>query len=79
MQTAAAAIDKPVTTKSTLLMLAVFLGIFGAHRFYTRKYASGFIQLITHGGFYLWLVIDIILIVSGRFTDRNDRPVTTWF
>jgi hypothetical protein len=35
--------------------------------------------LISHGGFGLWVLLDVILIISGKFTDRHGRPVTTWF
>jgi TM2 domain-containing membrane protein YozV len=71
--------DKAATTISTLLLLALLGGVVGAHRFYTRKYASGLIQLLTHGGFMLWLLVDIFLIASGRFKDGQGRRVTSWF
>lgn len=74
-----AAIENPPTTKATLLLMALLLGYFGFHRFYCGRYASGFLQLISHGGFGLWVLLDVILIISGKFTDRHGRPVTTWF
>jgi TM2 domain-containing membrane protein YozV len=55
----------------SVLMIAVFLGWVGGHRFYTGHFGIGIIQLCTFGGFFLWLIIDIILILIGRFKDSK--------
>ncbi len=79
MDTEVAEVEKASTSRSTLLLLALLTGFYGGHRFFTRKYASGLIQLLTSGGLGLWLLVDIVLIVSGRFTDGHGRRVTSWF
>ena len=64
--------------------LCLLLGVFGAHRFYTGKIKSGFIQLVTLGGFGFWTFIDMILLLLGKFKDKgnvvmpNANPKLTW-
>ena len=54
---------------TTTLLLCFFLGLFGIHRFYTKNYFMGFIQLITLGCFGVWTLIDFILILTGAYKD----------
>jgi hypothetical protein len=51
------------------LLLAIFLGPLGMHRFYTGHVGIGIIQLLTGGGCGIWFIIDIIMIVTGSYTD----------
>ncbi|MDQ5957653.1 MAG: hypothetical protein QG614_628 [Patescibacteria group bacterium] len=53
------------------LLLAIFLGTFGIHRFYNKKIGTGILMLITFGGFGLWQLIDIILIVTETFKNKS--------
>ena len=57
------------------LLLAIFAGSFGAHRFYTGHTLFGVIQLFTLGGCGIWALIDIIMIVTGKYTDAQGRPL----
>jgi uncharacterized membrane protein len=59
----------------TTLMLAIFLGVFGAHRFYTRHWVTGVIQLLTNGGILVWWLWDIASILNGSFRDAQGRPL----
>jgi len=61
-----------------LLLLAGFLGVFGLHRFYAGKIGTGILMLFTIGGFGIWLLIDLILIFCGAFTDAEGRPINLW-
>ncbi len=54
-------------------LLAMFLGVLGVHRFYTGRVISGLFQLITFGGFGIWLFVDMILLLTGSFTDAQGR------
>ena len=56
-------------------LLCLFLGSLGIHRFYTGRIFSGLFQLLTGGGFGIWWLIDLIIIVSGSFTDQYNRPL----
>ena len=47
------------------LILAIFTGIIGIHRFYLGYTTIGIIQLLTLGGLGIWTLIDIIRIITG--------------
>ena len=60
--------------------LAVFFfsfmwGIFGVDRFYLGKYGTGFLKLITLGGFGIWAMIDLSLVMAGAMRDRNGNEM----
>ena len=55
----------------TTLLLCIFLGFLGVHRFYTGHIVIGLIQLLTFGGCGIWWLIDLIMIATGSFTDSN--------
>lgn len=54
-----------------VLVLCMFLGALGMHRFYTRKYGTGLLMLLTAGGCGIWVIVDLIMIVTGNFTDKD--------
>ena len=54
----------------TTLLLSVFLGHIGAHRFFSGKIASGVVYLLTMGCFGIGWLTDIILLLTDGFTDK---------
>jgi TM2 domain-containing membrane protein YozV len=54
-----------------LFLLSIFLGNLGIDRFYVGKIGTGILKLITFGGFGIWWLIDCIMILTGRFTDKD--------
>ena len=50
------------------LLLCLFTGTLGVHRFYVGKIGTGILQLLTFGGFGIWTLVDFILIACNRFT-----------
>ncbi|MBF0569309.1 MAG: TM2 domain-containing protein [Candidatus Omnitrophica bacterium] len=74
-------------SKLICLLLCLFVGWFGAHRFYTGKIGTGILMLLTTGGAIvatvwplggIWVVIDLIFIISGAFRDKEGRRVEHW-
>ena len=65
----------PPKSWMTTLLLAVFAGYFGVHRFYTGHTLLGVLQLLTGGGCGIWTLVDIIFILTGKYTDAQGRPL----
>ena len=59
----------------TLFLLTFFVGVLGVHRFYTGKIGTGFLMLVTLGGFGVWLLVDLILVVTGQFTNKDGQKI----
>jgi hypothetical protein len=59
----------------TALLLCIFLGTLGIHRFYTNHIGIGIAQLLTLGGCGIWTLVDIILIATGSLKDGDGRPL----
>lgn len=59
----------------TTLLLCIFVGAFGIHRFYTNSPVIGVIQLLTGGGCGIWAIVDLIMIITGSYRDGNGNPL----
>lgn len=57
------------------LLLSLFLGTVGVHRFYVGKIGTGILQVLTLGGCGVWTLIDIIMIVTGNFKDKDGNVI----
>ena len=57
------------------LLLCIFVGPLGLHRFFVGKVGTGILMLLTLGGLGIWVIVDLILIVTGNFTDKDGRRV----
>jgi len=59
-------------------LMAFFLGWLGVHRFYVGKIGTAILMVLTVGGFGIWATIDLIMILTGAFTDAAGRPLRKW-
>ena len=59
----------------TLFLLTFFVGVLGVHRFYVGKIGTGFLMLLTLGGLGGWFLVDLILVVTGQFTNKDGEKI----
>ncbi len=67
-------------SKFLTMMLAVGLPIFGicgVHRIYTGHIGIGIAQFFTFGGCGIWQLIDIISLVTGKYTDKDGAALVS--
>ena len=68
---------EPYSDKSKLTagLLELFLGAFGAGRWYLGSNGVAIAQLLTCGGLGIWALIDAIMMLTGNVRDRYGRPL----
>ena len=59
----------------TTLLLCIFTGGLGIHRFYVGKIGTGLLFLFTLGCFGIGIIIDLIAIVMGKFADAEGNLI----
>ena len=69
--------SSPVDNRDWLivLLLCIFAGPLGLHRFYVGKIGTGILMFLTLGGLGIWVIVDLVMIVMGRFTDSHGNAV----
>lgn len=76
-------------TKLVALLLWFFIGGFGAHQFYAGNNGKGILYLVlTLAGFLtcgitslvsaILCIIDLVKILTDKFTDNNGNVITEW-
>ena len=67
----------PVSRKSkvTAIILCILLGWLGGHRFYVGKVGTGLLYLFTAGLFGVGVLIDLIMLLLGNFSDKFGYPL----
>ena len=65
-------------SRGVALVLAIFGGWVGLHRYYTGRWKTGLAMAFTMGGFGIWWVYDLILIGAGEFRDANALRLSSW-
>lgn len=60
------------------ILLCWFLGIVGAHRFYAGKNRTAVAMIVTGGGAGIWMCIDFVFLVLGKFKDIQGKRIYYW-
>ena len=60
------------------LLLVLFFGGIGVHRFYAGKIGTGILWILTFGCFGIGVLIDTIMIICGTFTDKDGNQISSW-
>ena len=59
----------------TTLLLCIFLGGIGVHRFYVGKIGTGILYSLTLGLFGIGALVDLIMIIVGKFTTKDGQVI----
>ena len=65
-------------SRTVALLLCLFLGVLGIHRFYEGKIGTGILWLLTAGLFGIGALVDLILIICGKATDKSGLAIQNW-
>ncbi|MGD0810209.1 MAG: TM2 domain-containing protein [Acidimicrobiales bacterium] len=68
---------EPYSDKQKIVagLLEIFLGGFGAGRWYLGDNGIALAQLLTCGGLGVWALIDGIMMLAGNVRDKQGRPL----
>ena len=66
-------------SNKTILPIVLFLILLPTvHRFYVGKIGTGLLFFFTFGGLGIWWIYDVIISITGNFTDKQGRKITRW-
>lgn len=70
--------EKSDKKRLVALLLCLFLGWLGIHRFYVGKAGTAILQIVTLCGLGIWGLVDLIMILAGSFKDKQGRKLEDW-
>ncbi len=59
----------------TTLLLSILLGGLGVDRFYAGHIGLGVLKLLTAGGCGIWWLVDLIMVITGKFKDGEGNII----
>lgn len=68
--------ENSVTKKGWFLtIMCFFLGGLGIHRFMVGKVGTGVVWLLTAGCLGVGVIVDLIMLLTGNFTDDKGKKI----
>ena len=67
--------EEPKKDWLTTLLLCIFFGGLGVHRYYVGKIGTGILYTLTAGLFGIGFLVDLIKIICGKFTDKSGNLI----
>lgn len=67
--------QKPVQSKTTMILVSLFLGGLGIDRL-MMGYSNWWLKLITLGGCGIWSIVDLIKIITGSLKMADGRDLS---
>ena len=58
-----------------LAIMCYFLGVIGVHRFLVGKTGTGILYACSAGLFGIGIIVDLIMILTGNFTDKDGNCI----
>jgi TM2 domain-containing membrane protein YozV len=73
-----AKLDQSESNKTILPIVLFLILLPTVHRFYVGKIGTGLLFFFTIGGLGIWWIYDVIISITGNFTDKQGRKITRW-
>jgi len=68
--------EDSITKKGWFLTIICFaLGVFGVHRFMVGKTGTGILWILTFGCLGIGVLVDLIMLLCGTFTDKDGKRI----
>jgi hypothetical protein len=67
--------ERSPSSRGVALVLCLLFGVVGVHRLYTGHVGIALAQLLTLGGCGVWVVVDLMLLLTGTYTDSKGRTL----
>lgn len=61
-------------SKVAAILITLFLGGLGVHRFMSGKVGTGIVWLLTGGCFGIGTLVDLIMVCTGNFKKKDGTP-----